>query len=269
MKRKAYIVHNLDSLATLLLLKWNGVEFDSIDCVSYKNSIQKLEEKFVLGGDNKKFDEFYFINFYGDVLDEFQYILKDYKCKSLVSDQENVLTHTLIYELIKDKIKLTNEQRQLLELVNDLELNYFEDNKSLLVQDMFNTLEFAYSKFLDYYNGGYKPHQFFKESINKFKASFDKNKIYEIAFDKYNLVSIVSNYNNIYFYCYKYLSDDKYDGVLLVDVDKKRVYCKIKNFSDLNGLKLMEKLCNGIGTRRNSSGDLTNALLQFIRKYEK
>lgn len=267
-QRKAYIVHNLDSLATLLLMKWAGIEFDSIECVSYKNVITKLEEKFLINGDNKKYDEFYFINFYNDVLDDFKSVLEGYTYKSLVSDRDDMLTYDLANRLLGDKLQLNNDQHLFLELISDIELNYFENNKSLLVCDMFNTLGFAYSKFLEFYDKGFKPHSFFKESINKFKINYNKNQLYKLKFKGYTLISVIGEYSDIYFYCYKMLTNDEYDGMVLIDTNSKKVYFKVKNISPLNGLLISEKMCNGCGTRLNSSGDLTNTFLQFIRKFE-
>lgn len=268
MKRKAYIVHNLDSLATLMLFKWVGIEFDSIDCISYKDPIKKLEQKFIFGGDKTKYDEFYFINFYNDILDDFKHELSGHKCKFLVSDNPDVLTHTLVQSLLSDKLNLDHDKHLFLELINDIELNYFENSKSLLVFDLFNILGFAYDKFLDFYSNGFKPHTSFKDSVDVFKNTFDKNKVYDLKFLKFNVKSVIGKYSDIYFYCYKFLHDNKYDGLMLVDVEHKKVYFKVKNESSLDGLKLIQNLCNGVGTRMNSSGEITQPFLNFIQKYQ-
>jgi hypothetical protein len=179
---------------------------------------------------------------------------------SLPKKSHQSLTKSL-YKKFKEDYNFTPQQKHLIALIQDKHLFDYKRKESFLIDIYFHI---NYSKFLYLFDMGFSNFDYNSNLIiKKYLMDCEKKDSNDpIEFLYNNSYAILGNVSELPYYEYKYMK--RYDSMVLIDVDIKKVFFRNKN-PNYDILSFCKDYCDGGGYNDYCSGQLTEKFMGVLK----
>lgn len=178
---------------------------------------------------------------------------------------------SLLYSKFKDKIDITPEQIQLIDLIDDYDSYKLEHKDSLKLNAIHKTYNNPKAeKFIDAFYSGFRPYTIQEKNgiklfIKKFKEQLE-SQVYVGKIKSYKTVSMIGNYAISEIANYIISKHDAEIGII-VNLDTKTVSFRRNKTSDVDVSIIAKTLCEGGGSPAIAGGKLTENFANLTKNF--
>lgn len=178
---------------------------------------------------------------------------------------------SLLYSKFKDKIDITPEQLQLIDLIDDYDSYKLEHKDSLKLNAIHKTYNNPKAeKFIDAFYSGFRPYTIQEKNgiklfIKKFKEQLE-SQVYVGKIKSYKTVSMIGNYAISEIANYIISKHDAEIGII-VNLDTKTVSFRRSKTSDVDVSIIAKTLCEGGGSPAIAGGKLTENFANLTKNF--
>lgn len=178
---------------------------------------------------------------------------------------------SLLYSKFKNKIDITPEQLQLIDLIDDYDSYKLEHKDSLKLNAIHKTYNNPKAeKFIDAFYSGFRPYTIQEKNgiklfIKKFKEQLE-SQVYVGKIKSYKTVSMIGNYAISEIANYIISKHDAEIGII-VNLDTKTVSFRRNKTSDVDVSIIAKTLCEGGGSPAIAGGKLTENFANLTKNF--